>query len=215
MEALRTVAWLVCGIYATIPLFWLVIHPFADFWRRRYRAPLKVLVFVWIALWLIAWTASFPWRQSPLWPQTTAPYPYREVIGWGGALGWGGLLRGALSFLVIPLWATSLFIYFGGQRHFSIDQVIGRNELEPDRQPQILVTTGLHAHMRHPLYFGHLCTMLGWLVLVQSWAVLGLLAFAILTGIFMIRTEDAELERRFGPAYRAYRQRTPAVLPEL
>ncbi len=204
MEALRTIAWLVCGIYATIPLFWLVIHPFADFWRRRYRAPLKVLVFVWIALWLAAWAASFSWRNAPLF----VPHPYREAIGWGSFL-----LR-ALPFLSIPVWATSLFIYFGGKRHFSLDQVIGRNELEPDRQPQILVTTGLHAHMRHPLYFGHLCTMLGWLALAQTWAVLGLLVWGILTGIFMIRAEDAELERRFGPSYSDYRRRTPAVVPK-
>jgi len=209
MEILRTIGWLVCGIYATIPLFWLIIHPFADFWRRRYRAPLKVLVFIWIALWLIAWAASSPWRQSLLWTQNVVPYPYREAIGWGG------LLARALPFFAIPLWATSLFIYFGGKRHFSIDQVIGRNELEPDRQPQILVTTGLHAHMRHPLYFGHLCTMLGWFAIVQTKAVLGLLIWAVITGALMIRTEDAELERRFGPSYRDYRHRTPAVLPKL
>src|SRR5512141_2398561 len=122
MEILRTLGWMVCGIYATIPLFWLIIHPFADFWRRRYRAPLKVLVFIWIALWLIAWSASFPWRQAQLW----GAYPYGE------GLGWVSLLTRALPFLTIPLWATSLFIYFGGKRHFSIDQVIGRNELEPD-----------------------------------------------------------------------------------
>src|SRR4051812_30143763 len=135
METMRTIAWLVCGIYATIPLFWLIIHPFANFWRRRYRAPLKVLGLIWIALWLLAWSVSSPWRHSLLFPSQ------------------GSFLRQAIPFLAIPLWATSLFIYFGGKRHFSIDQVIGRNELEPDRQPQLLVTTGLHARMRHPLYF--------------------------------------------------------------
>jgi protein-S-isoprenylcysteine O-methyltransferase Ste14 len=205
MEILRTLGWIVCGIYATIPLFWLVIHPFADFWRGRYRAPLKVLVFVWIGLWAIAWTASSPWRNTLLF----VPHPYREAIGWGG------YLMQALPFFAIPLWALSLFIYFGGKRHFSIDQVIGRNELEPDRQPQILVTTGLHARMRHPLYFGHLCTMLGWLALAQTRAVFGLLMWAILTGILMIRFEDAELERRFGAPYREYRHRVPAVIPKL
>jgi protein-S-isoprenylcysteine O-methyltransferase Ste14 len=205
METLQTIAWLVCGIYATIPLFWLIIHPFADFWRSRYRAPLKVLGFVWIALWLITWAASSPWRQSQMW----VPYAYGEAVGWGS------FLAHALPFLAIPLWATSLFIYFGGKRHFSLDQVIGRTELEPDRQQQILVTTGLHALMRHPLYFGHLCTMLGWLILAPTVAVLALLVWAILTGALMIRTEDAELEQRFGTPYREYRQRVPAVIPKL
>jgi hypothetical protein len=59
---LQTIGWIVCGIYATIPAFWLIIHPFADFWRKRYRAPLKVLVFIWISLWLVVWFATAPWR---------------------------------------------------------------------------------------------------------------------------------------------------------
>lgn len=189
MIALQTIGWIVCGVYATIPAFWLIIHPFADYWRQRFRAPLKFLVFVWVALWVAAWSLSFPWRYSPL--------PLSPMLG----------------FAAIPLWAVSLFVYFGGQRHFSIDQVIGRVELESDRHEQILVTTGLHAHMRHPLYFGHLCTMLGWLALTRTGAVLGLLLVAFITGAIMIRTEDAELERRFGQSYRDYRSRVPAVIP--
>jgi protein-S-isoprenylcysteine O-methyltransferase Ste14 len=31
----------------------------------------------------------------------------------------------------------------------------------------------------------------------------------------MIRLEDAELERRFGDAYRQYKRETPAVLPRV
>lgn len=190
MYALETIGWIVCGIYATIPAFWLIIHPFADYWRRCFRAPLKFLVFVWVALWLVAWSVSFPWRYSPL----------------GLSPKW--------AFATIPLWTATLFIYFGGHRHFSVNQVIGRTELESDRHEQILVTTGLHARMRHPLYFGHLCTMLGWLALVRTEAVLGLLVVAVATGAIMIRAEDAELERRFGPAYREYKSRVPAVIPK-
>lgn len=69
--------------------------------------------------------------------------------------------------------------------------------------------------MRHPLYFGHLCTMLGWLALVQTSAVLALLIWAVVTGVLMIRAEDTELERRFGEAYREYRERVPAVIPRM
>jgi protein-S-isoprenylcysteine O-methyltransferase Ste14 len=191
METLRTVGWLVCGIYATIPAFWLIIHPFANFWRKRFRAPLKLLGVVWMLLWAVAWLLSSPLRNEAI------PSPW-----------W-------LGFGVVPLWATSLFIYFGGQRHFSLNQVIGRTELESDRHEQVLVTTGLHARMRHPLYLGHLCTMLGWLTLARSQAVLALLLWAVATGTVMIRFEDAELEQRFGETYREYRHRVPAVIPKL
>jgi protein-S-isoprenylcysteine O-methyltransferase Ste14 len=45
--------------------------------------------------------------------------------------------------------------------------------------------------------------------------VLGLTAFAVVTGGAMIRMEDAEMEKRFGESYRAYRDSVPAVLPRM
>jgi protein-S-isoprenylcysteine O-methyltransferase Ste14 len=55
--------------------------------------------------------------------------------------------------------------------------------------------------------------MLAWSIgtgLVVCWL---LTAFAIATGAVMIRLEDAELEKRFGAVFVAYRQRVHAVLP--
>lgn len=184
-------AWFVCGIYATIPLFWLMIHPFADWWRARHRAPLKVLAPLWIVLWIVAWMLSYAWLSSVL------------------------ITNLWIAVLAVPCWMISFFVYFGGKRHFTLTQVIGRTELEADRHEQLLVTTGLHAHVRHPLYFGHLCTMLGWFFVARTGAVLGLLIFGVITGYFMIHQEDKELERRFGDAYREYRSRVPAVIPKL
>jgi protein-S-isoprenylcysteine O-methyltransferase Ste14 len=37
--------------------------------------------------------------------------------------------------------------------------------------------------------------------------------FAMVTGAFMIRREDAELEQRFGEQFRRYRRSVPAILP--
>ena len=204
MHLIRTLAWLISGVYATIPLFWLIIHPFADRWRKRVRAPLKVVTPIWILLWIVAWIATYSWRDISL-----LPHPYREAIGWGfSGLDW-------ISLTAIPFWLVTLFIYSTSSRHFSLNQVIGRTELESDRHDQVLVTTGLHARIRHPLYLGHLCTMLGWLALAQTRAVLALLVWAVVTGAFMIRAEDAELERRFGPAFREYRKRVPALFPRI
>jgi protein-S-isoprenylcysteine O-methyltransferase Ste14 len=43
----------------------------------------------------------------------------------------------------------------------------------------------------------------------------GLTALAVVTGALMIRAEDAELERRFGEEYRAYRERVAGVIPRV
>jgi protein-S-isoprenylcysteine O-methyltransferase Ste14 len=57
--------------------------------------------------------------------------------------------------------------------------------------------------------------MLGWSAgtgLAVCWALTG---FAVITGAVMIRMEDAELEKRFGEKYAAYRKSVPAVLPRV
>jgi len=42
-----------------------------------------------------------------------------------------------------------------------------------------------------------------------------LTVLAVVTGAVMIRWEEAELQRRFGEEYGAYREKVPAVLPRI
>ncbi len=105
-------------------------------------------------------------------------------------------------------------LYKLSHRQFSLAQLGGLSEILRGHRQQRLATTGVRAHVRHPVYLGHLCEMLAWSVgtgLAVCWA---LTAFAILTGAIMIRMEDKELETRFGEEYRRYRSAVPAVLPK-
>ncbi len=77
------------------------------------------------------------------------------------------------------------------------------------------MTTGIRARVRHPVYLGHLCEMLAWSVGTGLVVCCLLTAFAVVTGAVMISMEDAELEKRFGAEYAAYRRRVPAVLPRI
>src|ERR1035438_9994602 len=67
----QTIAWTVCCVYATIPSFWLVIHPWAEYWRSRRRSTYRVLLPVWIGMWMVAGVITAPWRYvqaySTLW----------------------------------------------------------------------------------------------------------------------------------------------------
>jgi protein-S-isoprenylcysteine O-methyltransferase Ste14 len=78
-----------------------------------------------------------------------------------------------------------------------------------------LVTTGIRARVRHPVYLGHLCELIGWSLGTGLAVVYVLTGFAIITGAIMIRMEDDELERRFGEPFRQYRDSTPSVIPRL
>jgi protein-S-isoprenylcysteine O-methyltransferase Ste14 len=188
MQTLGTVAWIVCGIYATIPAYWMMVHPFAERWRgARYK--LKVLAPLWLVMWPIAWGASYPWRNHLL---------YHNAGTWVAA----------------PLlWAVSIFMYVNAGRELSFMRLIGRHELEPEREPGILINFGVHSLVRHPMYLGHLCTMLGFTLGAGTVACFGLLAFALVTGAIMIRFEEHELHARFGPAWEEYCEHTPAIFP--
>ena len=188
---LQIIAWLACAVYSTIPAFWLMIHPFAERWRARDRSPYRVLVPVWMALWVVMALITWPWRQVALY-QT----------GWA----W---IPAALLF------ALGLFIYSRSGKNFSAKQLGGLPEVHGRNREQRLVTEGIRARVRHPVYLAHLCEILAWSMgtgLAVCW---GLTAFAMITGAAMIRMEDAELEKRFGDSYRAYRCNVPAVLPRI
>jgi protein-S-isoprenylcysteine O-methyltransferase Ste14 len=88
-------------------------------------------------------------------------------------------------------------------------------EVIAGHREQRLVTTGIRARVRHPVYLAHLCEMLAWSLGTGLVVCYGLTAFAVVTGAWMIRMEDGELEQRFGIEYRQYKTRVPAVVPKL
>jgi protein-S-isoprenylcysteine O-methyltransferase Ste14 len=188
---LQTAGWIACVVYSTIPVFWLMIHPFAERWRARQRSPYVYLVPVWITLWFATGLLSSPWRRATLY------FP-----GWSWIPG-------------MLLFAAGLYLYVRSSQKFSARQLSGIPELHRSNGGQRLVTGGIRARVRHPVYLAHLCEMLAWSVgtgLAVCWA---LTAVGIVTGALMIRMEDAELDRRFGAEHAAYRRSVPAFMPKL
>lgn len=113
------------------------------------------------------------------------------------------------------LFCTGIILYRLAHAHFNLAQLGGLPEILPNHSQQNLITTGIRARIRHPVYLAHLCEMLAW-SLASALAVCWILtAFAILTGAFMIKMEDDELEKRFGEQYSAYRRSVPALLPRM
>jgi protein-S-isoprenylcysteine O-methyltransferase Ste14 len=186
---LHRVGWLACVIYATIPSFWLVIHPGANYWRLRKGSPYRLLIPLWIAMWIVLGALTAPWRDLSLY-QTAWPW-----------------LPAALL-LVAGLW-----IYRRSGAGFSAAQLGGLPELIPGHSEQRLATSGIRAQVRHPVYLGHWCEMMAWSLGTGLLVCYGLTAFAMVTGAVMIRLEDKELEQRFGEEYREYRRKVPALVP--
>jgi protein-S-isoprenylcysteine O-methyltransferase Ste14 len=190
MTVVSIFAWVVCCIYATIPGFWFVIHPFAERWRTHSGPKYKIFLPLWIGMWIVAGAATWPWRNVRLYSAPSAWVP--------------GVLLLALGAL----------LYVTASRGFSGEQLGGLPEVE-SHKTQRLVRGGIRERVRHPIYLGHLCEMLGWSIGTAMAVLFALTAFAVITGILMIRMEEAELSRRFGAEWESYRRRVPAILPRL
>lgn len=188
-QLLHLLAWVACVIYSTIPSFWLIIHPRAESWRERRGSPYLVLLPYWIGLWILL--GAMTWRSH-------SQVVYRANWTWIPA---------------VALLMTGFFLYKCATEGFTPAQLGGLPEVQRGRRDQRLVITGIRAHIRHPVYLGHLCEMLAWSIGTGLLVCYALTAFALATGAIMIRLEDAELEERFGEEYRRYREYVPAFFP--
>jgi len=185
-----TLAWILVCWYATIPSFWLIIHPVPEYWRKH-ASPFRVILPAWLMMIAAAAAATWRWRTVRLYD-----------------LPWTWLL-------LLLFAATAIVFYRGSRKHITGDQIIGKAELQPQKHEQKLVTTGMHGRVRHPIYVGHLLMMIGWTVASGLTVCFALTAFALLTGVAMIQTEEKELEQRFGEAYREYKKQVPMLLPRI
>jgi protein-S-isoprenylcysteine O-methyltransferase Ste14 len=176
-------------VYATIPSFWLLIHPRAGYWRDRRGSPFLILIPAWVAMWLIAGLATWRWRFVQF---------YNGLWGWIPA---------------ILLFGAGIWIYRQAGANFSWEQLGGLPELRAQHREQRLVTTGIRARVRHPVYLAHLLEMLAWSLGTGVLVCFALSAFAMVSGAIMIRQEDRELEARFGDPYQRYRRAVPSVIP--
>jgi protein-S-isoprenylcysteine O-methyltransferase Ste14 len=189
MEAkLLHIPWMASVLYGSIPLFWFAIHPFANGWRNMRRSPYLLLLPIWaVIIFALGWV-TWPWRSVRIY---SSPWMWAPAA----LLFWFGLRT-----------------YAGIRSGFGTHKLSGEAELRPREHAQELVTTGLHARMRHPIYVAHLANLAGWAIgsgLMVS--VILLAVSALSTFPLMIWMEEHELEKRFGQRFREYKARVPLV----
>jgi protein-S-isoprenylcysteine O-methyltransferase Ste14 len=109
--------------------------------------------------------------------------------GWRSA----GLVCGAAGLLLMALAAWTLL-----RRHTTLDPI------RPERARK-LVTQGVFALSRNPIYLADALVLLGWaLWLGQPAGLVWIVGFFVWIDRVQIAAEEPALERRFGEAYRAY-----------
>jgi protein-S-isoprenylcysteine O-methyltransferase Ste14 len=148
-------------------------------------ATLHIVAVLLVGLWLLGGSGDFAlpfWLKGAMW-----------------AMALGGVV---LALAGLREYDGSRFLGTWQLRHG-----VGANEDEPDEP---LVTAGLHAYVRHPLYTAAFLLLWG---LAQS--PLGL-ATAVWGSLYLLIGtwfEERKLLRRYEADYRAYRARVPAFIP--
>ncbi|MDK2981547.1 MAG: hypothetical protein PWQ55_1894 [Chloroflexota bacterium] len=84
------------------------------------------------------------------------------------------------------------------------------------KRDQQLITEGIYAHIRHPIYSAHLLWGAAQVLLIHNWLA-GFLGAMLITAIIALRIprEEKMLLGQYGQAYRDYMHRTGALLPRL
>ena len=174
------------------PLFWLVIHPGINLWRRV--GP------VW------AYTAGFGAHFA----LGVAIWHFRHTLL---KLDFGANLL-TIS-LGVTLCLGAAVIRRLSLRRLSIRVLLGLAEIAPQQCPEKLVTAGPYAFIRHPRYAEVVCTLLGYALICNHAAAYGAVIVLMFGLLIVVPLEERELESRYGAAYVAYRAEVPALIPRL
>lgn len=123
---------------------------------------------------------------------------------------------GFTLYLAYSLMISGMMILILSFRNYKIREFIGFSYLDSSNQPQgELVIKGLNAWVRHPLYFGIILFMMGYLMYQPS---LKSLLVSIITLAYLligIHLEEQKLKNQFGEAYLSYCKRVKKLIPFL
>jgi len=82
--------------------------------------------------------------------------------------------------------------------------------VEPWKPSTALVSEGVFAWLRNPMYVGVTCALIGLaVVLASDWMVVMTVFFALVIHVGVVKREERYLEIKFGNAYRHYKERVP------
>ena len=120
-----------------------------------------------------------------------------------------------------PLWigvTGAVLLVVGDWVFWKAHKDLGRNwsPILEIREGHTLITTGIYAHIRHPMYSSLWLLVIAQAMLLPNWVagMSGLVPFAILY-FQRVAKEERMMKEEFGSEYEQYLKRTGRVLPKL
>jgi protein-S-isoprenylcysteine O-methyltransferase Ste14 len=181
----KAIAGLVLFLQLPVPLYWFVVHPQVNFWRRHKKAAYITAV-------------SIAWGTVTLFLVLARKWLFLREIRWPGVP--FGL---ALIFADIYLFRRAI-LELGKARFVGDMELSGGGEV---------IRTGIFARIRNPRYAGSFLAVAGACLLAGTgWMWLTAAAWGVLM-FTAILLEEREMRARFGVAYVEYCHDVPRFLP--
>jgi protein-S-isoprenylcysteine O-methyltransferase Ste14 len=116
------------------------------------------------------------------------------------------LTRNGRIVISVLLIAAGLALALAGRGTF----VRSGTNVNPFKPSSVLVTTGIFAYVRNPMYVGLGCLVAGiGVALASDWTLVMLVGAALLIHFGVVKREERYLEAKFGAAYRSYMSTVP------
>jgi protein-S-isoprenylcysteine O-methyltransferase Ste14 len=113
---------------------------------------------------------------------------------------------GTRILLGVELIAAGLALMIVARRTF----VAAGTNVQPWKPSTAIVTTGVFAWLRNPMYVGGTAFLLGLAILLASdWMVVMTVILALVLHFGVVKREERYLEAKFGDVYRRYRDAVP------
>ena len=188
MTLLDWLAAVVLFLHLPIPLYWFVVHPQVNFWRRHAKAAYTTgLLLSWPAV-----TACIAVYHAELFRSSRPP---------------AAQVAAGLALIFFEIW-----IFWRVKRDMGAARLVGQTELSGGGE---IARHGIYAQLRHPRYVGSFLAILGACLIAGTRAMW--MAAAVWTALTLaaISFEERELSIRFGAAYEEYSRSVPRFIPRL
>jgi protein-S-isoprenylcysteine O-methyltransferase Ste14 len=180
------IAAIVLFLQLPIPLYWFVMHPQVDYWRKHQKAGyITGLLLSWLPV-----TVLLVIFHGTLF-RATRPASWEIVAG--------------LSLILMEAW-----VFWRVQKDLGIRRLVGQTELSCGGE---IVHRGIYSWIRHPRYMGSLLAVLGACFLAGTRAMWIVAAIWLVLTWIAIALEERELRNRFGTSYAEYCRRVPRFVP--
>jgi len=173
-------------------LWWVIIHPTIEFWRRLGPG----LTYIIMTVMSFASMAVLFALRGPI---------LSVEFGTNHAL----IAIGAL------LYAASLYVEIRARKYLKFRTLVGLPELSPERPGPGLLTEGIYSRVRHPRYVAVTLGMFAFALFTNYLAMYVLAVLVIPTLYWVVLLEEKELRDRFGSEYVSYSERVPMFFPKM